>query len=269
MTESLSFAQLFEQSLNDIETRQGSIISADVVDIQKQYVLVDAGLKSEAAIPVKEFTNAAGELTIKVGDTVKVYLDSVEDGYGETKVSREKAIRFEAWNTLEKAHEEQTTVIGVINGKVKGGFTVEVNGVRAFLPGSLIDVRPIRDTSDLEGKDLEFKVIKLDQARNNIVVSRKAVLKTEDSKERAEILASLEEGQVVKGIVKNLADYGAFIDLNGVDGLLHITDIAWKRVRHPSEIINPGDEIEVKILKIDREKVRVSLGLKRKPNKTA
>lgn len=260
MTE--SFAQLFEESQSGVETRQGAIIDADVVDIQKQIVLVDTGLKSEASIPLKEFLDANGELTVKIGDSVKVYLDSVEDGYGETKVSREKAIRYEAWANLEKAYEEQTTVTGVVSDKVKGGFTVELNGVRAFLPGSLVDVRPIRDTSDIEGQELEFKVIKLDQARNNIVVSRKAILKTEDSKERAEILASLEEGQVVKGIVKNLADYGAFIDLNGVDGLLHITDIAWRRVRHPSEIVNPGEEIEVKILKIDREKIRVSLGLK-------
>lgn len=257
-----SFAQLFEESQNELETRQGAIIDADVVDIQKQFVIVDTGLKSEASIPVKEFFNANGELTVKVGDSVKVYLDSVEDGYGETKVSREKAIRYEAWLNLEKAYEEQSVVTGIISNKVKGGFTVELNGVRAFLPGSLVDVRPVRDTSDIEGKELEFKVIKLDQARNNIVVSRKAILKTEDSKERTEILDSLEEGQVVKGIVKNLADYGAFIDLNGVDGLLHITDIAWKRVKHPSEIINPGEEIEVKILKIDREKIRVSLGLK-------
>ena len=260
MTE--SFAQLFEESLKELETRQGSIVNGTVVAIQKGFVLVDAGLKSESAIPVEEFLNAQGELDVKVGDQVKVALDAVEDGFGETKLSREKAVRHESWIELEKAYEEQATVIGLINGKVKGGFTVELNGVRAFLPGSLVDTRPIRDTLHLEGKELEFKVIKLDQKRNNVVVSRRAVIETENSQEREQLLENLQEDAVVKGIVKNLTDYGAFVDLGGVDGLLHITDMAWKRVKHPSEIVNVGDEITVKVLKFDRDRTRVSLGLK-------
>ncbi|HHC3591467.1 TPA: 30S ribosomal protein S1 [Klebsiella pneumoniae] len=274
MTE--SFAQLFEESLKEIETRPGSIVRGVVVAIDKDVVLVDAGLKSESAIPAEQFKNAQGELEIQVGDEVDVALDAVEDGFGETLLSREKAKRHEAWITLEKAYEDAETVTGVINGKVKGGFTVELNGIRAFLPGSLVDVRPVRDTLhlegkelefkviklDLEGKELEFKVIKLDQKRNNVVVSRRAVIESENSAERDQLLENLQEGMEVKGIVKNLTDYGAFVDLGGVDGLLHITDMAWKRVKHPSEIVNVGDEITVKVLKFDRERTRVSLGLK-------
>ncbi|ADZ43080.1 TPA: 30S ribosomal protein S1 [Yersinia enterocolitica] len=260
MTE--SFAQLFEESLKTIETRPGSIVRGVVVSIDKDIVLVDAGLKSESAIPAEQFKNAQGELEIQVGDEVDVALDAVEDGFGETLLSREKAKRHEAWLMLEKAYEEAATVTGVINGKVKGGFTVELNGIRAFLPGSLVDVRPVRDTLHLEGKELEFKVIKLDQKRNNVVVSRRAVIESENSAERDQLLENLQEGMEVKGIVKNLTDYGAFVDLGGVDGLLHITDMAWKRVKHPSEIVNVGDEITVKVLKFDRERTRVSLGLK-------
>ncbi|HCK0933649.1 TPA: 30S ribosomal protein S1 [Escherichia coli] len=260
MTE--SFAQLFEESLKEIETRPGSIVRGVVVAIDKDVVLVDAGLKSESAIPAEQFKNAQGELEIQVGDEVDVALDAVEDGFGETLLSREKAKRHEAWITLEKAYEDAETVTGVINGKVKGGFTVELNGIRAFLPGSLVDVRPVRDTLHLEGKELEFKVIKLDQKRNNVVVSRRAVIESENSAERDQLLENLQEGMKVKGIVKNLTDYGAFVDLGGVDGLLHITDMAWKRVKHPSEIVNVGDEITVKVLKFDRERTRVSLGLK-------
>ncbi|ARD38734.1 30S ribosomal protein S1 [Edwardsiella ictaluri] len=260
MTE--SFAQLFEESLKEIETRPGSIVRGVVVAIDKDVVLVDAGLKSESAIPAEQFKNAQGELEISVGDEVDVALDAVEDGFGETQLSREKAKRHEAWLMLEKAYEDAATVTGVINGKVKGGFTVELNGIRAFLPGSLVDVRPVRDTLHLEGKELEFKVIKLDQKRNNVVVSRRAVIESENSAERDQLLENLQEGMEVKGIVKNLTDYGAFVDLGGVDGLLHITDMAWKRVKHPSEIVNVGDEITVKVLKFDRERTRVSLGLK-------
>ncbi|EIT5385523.1 30S ribosomal protein S1 [Salmonella enterica] len=260
MTE--SFAQLFEESLKEIETRPGSIVRGVVVAIDKDVVLVDAGLKSESAIPAEQFKNAQGELEIQVGDEVDVALDAVEDGFGETLLSREKAKRHEAWITLEKAYEDAETVTGVINGKVKGGFTVELNGIRAFLPGSLVDVRPVRDTLHLEGKELEFKVIKLDQKRNNVVVSRRAVIESENSAERDQLLENLQGGMEVKGIVKNLTDYGAFVDLGGVDGLLHITDMAWKRVKHPSEIVNVGDEINVKVLKFDRERTRVSLGLK-------
>ncbi len=260
MTE--SFAQLFEESLKELETRPGSIVRGTVIAIQNGIVLVDAGLKSESAIPAEQFKNAQGELEINVGDEVDVALDAVEDGFGETLLSREKAKRHEAWLMLEKAYEEAATVIGVINGKVKGGFTVELNGIRAFLPGSLVDVRPVRDTAHLEYKELEFKVIKLDQKRNNVVVSRRAVIESENSQERDQLLENLQEGMEVKGIVKNLTDYGAFVDLGGVDGLLHITDMAWKRVKHPSEIVNVGDEITVKVLKFDRERTRVSLGLK-------
>jgi small subunit ribosomal protein S1 len=260
MTE--SFAQLFAESLNQVETRPGAIVKGTVIAIENGYVLVDAGLKSESSIPAEEFKNAAGELEVAVGDQVDVALDAIEDGFGETKLSREKAKRHEAWIQLEKAYEDAETVVGIINGKVKGGFTVELNGIRAFLPGSLVDVRPVRDTAHLENKELEFKVIKLDQKRNNVVVSRRAVIESENSVERDELLASLQEGMEVKGIVKNLTDYGAFVDLGGVDGLLHITDMAWKRVKHPSEIVNVGDEINVKVLKFDRERTRVSLGLK-------
>ncbi|AYN24757.1 30S ribosomal protein S1 [Buchnera aphidicola] len=257
-----SFAQLFEESLKEIKTRPGSIIRGIVVSIEKETVLVDAGLKSESAIPAEQFKNAQGFLDVKVGDQIDVALDAIEDGFGETLLSREKAKRHEAWLILEQAHEKSETVIGIINGKVKGGFTVELNDIRAFLPGSLVDVRPVRDTIHLEGKELEFKVIKLDQKRNNVVVSRRAVIESENSAERDQLLENLQEGIEIKGIVKNLTDYGAFVDLGGVDGLLHITDMAWKRVKHPSEIVNVGDEINVKILKFDRERTRVSLGLK-------
>ncbi len=260
MTE--SFAQLFEESLQTQQPNLGDIIEATVVAIEKGNVYVDAGLKSEARISEEEFKNAQGELEVKVGDTVKVALEAFEDGNGETKLSREKAVRHESWIELEKAYEDQATVVGLINGKVKGGFTVELNGVRAFLPGSLVDTRPLRDTAHLEGKELEFKVIKLDQKRNNVVVSRRAVIESENSQEREQILENLEEGAEVKGVVKNLTDYGAFVDLGGVDGLLHITDMAWKRVKHPSEIVNVGDEIDVKVLKFDKDRSRVSLGLK-------
>ncbi|AFT78552.1 30S ribosomal protein S1 [Alteromonas macleodii str. 'Black Sea 11'] len=264
MTE--NFAQLFEESLQELETRPGSIVKGAVVSIDKDIVLVDAGLKSESAIPADQFKNAEGELEIAIGDQVDVALDAVEDGFGETILSREKAKRHEAWVELEKAYEDKATIKGVINGKVKGGFTVEVNSVRAFLPGSLVDVRPVRDTTHLEGKELEFKVIKLDAKRNNVVVSRRAVIEAESSAERETLLANLEEGHEIKGIVKNLTDYGAFVDLGGVDGLLHITDMAWKRVKHPSEIVNVGDEINVKVLKFDKEKQRVSLGMKQMGN---
>ncbi|NKX32706.1 30S ribosomal protein S1, partial [Alteromonadaceae bacterium A_SAG1] len=261
-----NFAQLFEESLQELETRPGSIVKGTVVSIDKDIVLVDAGLKSESAIPADQFKNAEGELEIAIGDQVDVALDAVEDGFGETILSREKAKRHEAWVELEKAYEDKATIKGVINGKVKGGFTVEVNSVRAFLPGSLVDVRPVRDTTHLEGKELEFKVIKLDAKRNNVVVSRRAVIEAESSAERETLLANLEEGHEIKGIVKNLTDYGAFVDLGGVDGLLHITDMAWKRVKHPSEIVNVGDEINVKVLKFDKEKQRVSLGMKQMGN---
>ena len=257
-----NFAELFEESLKEVETRPGSIVKGTIVAIEKDLILVDAGLKSESAIPAEQFRNAEGELEVSVGDVVDVALDAVEDGFGETILSREKAKRYEAWLVLEKAHEDNATVIGIISGKVKGGFTVDLGGVRAFLPGSLVDVRPVRETTHLENKDLEFKVIKLDQKRNNVVVSRRAVIEKENSAEREELLENLQEGQEVQGIVKNLTDYGAFVDLGGVDGLLHITDMAWKRVKHPSEIVNVGDEITVKVLKFDRERTRVSLGLK-------
>ncbi|WMY95279.1 MAG: 30S ribosomal protein S1 [Arsenophonus sp.] len=260
MTE--SFAELFKKSLQSIETRTGAIVSGIVVAIDKDMVLIDAGLKSESAIPIDQFKNVQGELEIQIGDKIDVALDAVEDGFGETILSREKAKRHEAWLMLKKAYENTETVIGVINGKVKGGFTVELKGIRAFLPGSLVDVRPVRDTINLENQELEFKVIKLDQKRNNVVVSRRSVIESETSAERTLLLENLQEGKEVKGIVKNLTEYGAFVDLGGVDGLLHITDMAWKRVKHPSEIVNVGDDINVKILKFDRDRTRVSLGLK-------
>ncbi len=260
MTE--SFAELFEESLKELETRPGAIVKGTIIAIEKDAVLVDAGLKSESVISIEQFKNADGEVEVEVGQQVDVALDAVEDGFGETQLSREKAKRHEAWIRLEKAYEEQETVNGIISGKVKGGFTVDLDGIRAFLPGSLVDVRPVRDTAHLENKDLEFKVIKLDQKRNNVVVSRRAVIEKESSAEREQLLESLQEGMEVKGIVKNLTDYGAFVDLGGIDGLLHITDMAWKRVKHPSEIVNVGDEINVKVLKFDRERSRVSLGLK-------
>ena len=257
-----NFAELFEQSLNDLDMRPGSIIDAIVVDIDSEMITVNAGLKSEGAIPRAQFLADDGSLKLEVGDIVQVALDAVEDGFGATRLSREKAKRHEAWQILAKAHEASEIVHGVINGKVKGGFTVEVQSIRAFLPGSLVDTRPVRDVAHLEGKELEFKVIKLDQKRNNVVVSRRAVLEAENSVEREELLKNLVEGMSAKGLVKNLTDYGAFVDLGGVDGLLHITDMAWKRIKHPSEIVAVGDEIDVKVLKFDRERNRVSLGLK-------
>ena len=260
MTE--SFAELFEQSLASQRIRPGQILTGRVIEVGPDVVVVSAGLKSEAVIPVQQFKNERGELEVAVGDDVEVALDSVEDGSGETRLSREKAKRARTWERLETAFEKGEVVTGLINGRVKGGFTVEIDFVRAFLPGSLVDVRPVRDPSYLEGKTLEFKVIKLDQKRNNVVVSRRAVVEQEYSAERTELLDKLQEGTVIKGVVKNLTDYGAFVDLGGIDGLLHITDMAWKRVKHPSEVVNVGDEIEVRILKFDRERQRVSLGLK-------
>ncbi|MES3674348.1 30S ribosomal protein S1 [Halomonas elongata] len=257
-----SFAELFEQSLQDINMEPGAIVAATVVDIEGDWVTVNAGLKSEGQIPAAQFRDDNGDLTIAVGDEVHVALEAVEDGFGETRLSREKAKRAEAWKVLEAAFEKEEIVKGVINGKVKGGFTVDVDSIRAFLPGSLVDVRPVRDTTHLENKELDFKVIKLDPKRNNVVVSRRAVLEAENSAEREALLATLQEGQQIIGIVKNLTDYGAFVDLGGVDGLLHITDMAWKRIKHPSEIVAVGDEVNVKVLKFDRERNRVSLGLK-------
>ncbi len=260
MTE--SFAQMFEESLASQRIRPGQILTGRVIEVTPDVVVVSAGLKSEAVIPTAQFKNERGEIEVKVGDDVEVALDSVEDGSGETRLSREKAKRARTWERLETAFEKGEVVSGLINGRVKGGFTVEIDFVRAFLPGSLVDVRPVRDPSYLEGKTLEFKVIKLDQKRNNVVVSRRAVVEQEYSAERSELLDKLTEGTVIKGVVKNLTDYGAFVDLGGIDGLLHITDMAWKRVKHPSEVVNVGDEIDVRILKFDRERQRVSLGLK-------
>jgi small subunit ribosomal protein S1 len=260
MTE--SFAEMFEQSLAHQELRRGAVIIGTVIDIQPDIVVINAGLKSEGVIPINQFKNAQGELEVALGDEVEVSLEAIEDGFGETRLSREKAKRDQVWRRLEKAFEKEDIVKGVISGKVKGGFTVDIEDIRAFLPGSLVDVRPVRDPVYLEGKELEFKVIKLDKRRNNVVVSRRAVVETEFSAEREALLENLQEGQVVKGIVKNLTDYGVFVDLGGIDGLLHITDMAWKRVKHPSEIVNVGDEIDVKVLKFDRERNRVSLGIK-------
>ena len=264
MTE--SFAQLFEESLASQKIKPGAILTAHVMEVGPDFVIVNAGLKSEAVISVDQFKNERGEIEVAVGDDVEVALDSVEDGSGETRLSREKAKRARTWSRLEQAFEKQEVVKGIINGRVKGGFTVEIDFVRAFLPGSLVDVRPVRDPSYLEGKVLEFKVIKLDQKRNNVVVSRRAVVEQEYSAERTELLEKLQEGAVVRGSVKNLTDYGAFVDLGGIDGLLHITDMAWKRVKHPSEVVNVGDEIDVRILKFDRERQRVSLGIKQLGN---
>jgi small subunit ribosomal protein S1 len=260
MTE--SFAQLFEQSLANQRIRPGMILTGLVVEVTSDVVIVNVGLKSEAVIPLEQFKNERGEIEVKAGEQVEVALDSVEDGTGETRLSREKAKRARTWTRLEEAFNKSEIVTGVITGRVKGGFTVEIDNVRAFLPGSLVDVRPVRDTSYLEGKPLEFKVIKLDQKRNNVVVSRRAVVEQEFSAERSALMDNLQEGAVVRGTVKNLTDYGAFVDLGGIDGLLHITDMAWKRVKHPSEVVKVGDEIEVRILKFDRERSRVSLGLK-------
>ncbi|VAW90853.1 SSU ribosomal protein S1p [hydrothermal vent metagenome] len=257
-----SFAELFEESLIKTKMVPGAIITGTVMSVNSDFVIINAGLKSEGVIPVEQFKDESGNINVNVGDAIDVALDAVEDGFGETRLSREKAKRAEAWTRLEAAHEAGETVMGIIIDKVKGGFTVDLTDVRAFLPGSLVDVRPVRDTSYLEGKELEFKVIKLDQRRNNVVVSRRAVVEEESSEEREELISNMQEGSTVKGIVKNLTDYGAFVDLGGVDGLLHITDMAWKRVKHPSEIVAVGDEINVKVLKFDKERMRVSLGLK-------
>ncbi len=260
MTE--SFAELFEQSEALIKFKPGTIVTGIVVDIKSDVVVVNAGLKSEGIVPIEQFRNERGELEVAIGDEVKVALDSLENGFGETMLSREKAKRSLVWDELEEAQKANATVTGRISGKVKGGFTVDIKDVRAFLPGSLVDVRPVRDPVYLEGKELEFKIIKLDRKRNNVVVSRRAVVESEFSAERESLLEKLQEGAVIKGVVKNLTDYGAFVDLGGIDGLLHITDMAWKRVRHPSEVVNVGDELDVRVLKFDRERNRVSLGLK-------
>ena len=260
MTE--SFQELFEESLKSIEMKSGSIVTGTVLDIDKDWITVHAGLKSEGTIPADQFLNDKGEIEVAIGDEVRVSLEAVEDGFGATRLSREKAKRAEVWLELEEANKSNETVIGVITGKVKGGFTVELRGLRAFLPGSLVDVRPLREISHLENIDLEFKVIKLDTKRNNVVVSRRAVMESANSTDRDALLETLEEGNSVKGVIKNLTDYGAFVDLGGVDGLLHITDMSWKRIKHPSEMINIGDEIDVKVLKFDRERNRVSLGMK-------
>ena len=260
MTE--SFAELFEESLSYTQMQPGALLNATVLEVRPDFVIVSAGLKSEGVIPAEQFKNERGEITVRVGDLVEVALDTVEDGFGETRLSREKARRLRAWEILEEAFNNDEIVTGIITGKVKGGFVVELSDIRAFLPGSLVDVRPVRDTAYLENKELEFKLIKLDQKRNNVVVSRRAVVEEEYSAEREALMENLQEGQVVKGVVKNLTDYGAFLDLGGIDGLLHITDMAWKRVKHPSEVVSIGDEIEVKVLKFDRDKNRVSLGLK-------
>jgi small subunit ribosomal protein S1 len=257
-----SFSELFEQSLANQRIRPGMILTGLVVDVGPDVVIVNVGLKSEAVIPLEQFKNERGEIEVQAGEQVEVALDSVEDGTGETRLSREKAKRARTWTRLEEAFNNGEIVTGVISGRVKGGFTVEIDHVRAFLPGSLVDVRPVRDTGYLEGKPLEFKVIKLDQKRNNVVVSRRAVVEQEFSAERSALMDNLQEGAVVRGTVKNLTDYGAFVDLGGIDGLLHITDMAWKRVKHPSEVVKVGDEIDVRILKFDRERSRVSLGLK-------
>src|SRR5881296_4581802 len=257
-----NFAALFEESLARQEMRQGELITAEVTRVDYNIVVVNAGLKSESFIPIEEFKNDKGEVEVKPGDFVTVAIESLEDGYGETRLSRDKAKRLKAWHDLEAAMEQGTIVSGLVTGKVKGGLTVMVNGIRAFLPGSLVDIRPVKDTNPYEGKNLEFKVIKLDRKRNNVVVSRRAVLEASLGAEREELLKTLQEGAIVKGIVKNITDYGAFVDLGGIDGLLHITDLAWRRVKHPSEVLNVGDEVTAKVLKFDTEKNRVSLGLK-------
>ena len=257
-----SFAALFEESLQRQEMRAGEVITAEIVRIDQNFVVVNAGLKSESMIPAEEFNNERGELEAKVGDFVLVAIEMLEDGYGATRLSREKAKRIAAWNDLDKAMVDSALVTGLITGKVKGGLTVMVNGIRAFLPGSLVDTRPVKDTTPFEGKEYEFKVIKLDRKRNNVVVSRRAVLEASMGEERQKLLENLQEGTVIKGIVKNITDYGAVVDLGGIDGLLHITDLAWRRVRHPSEVLNVGDEVTAKVLKFDQEKNRVSLGMK-------
>ena len=261
-TNTESFAQLFEESLAKQEMRQGEVITAEVLRVEHNFVVVNAGLKSEAYVPIEEFKDDLGEVTVQPGDFVSVAIESAENGFGETVLSRDKAKRLAAWMNLEQALESGELVTGTITGKVKGGLTVMTNGIRAFLPGSLVDTRPVKDTTPFEGKTLEFKVIKLDRKRNNVVVSRRAVVEASMGEERAKLLATLKEGAIVKGIVKNITDYGAFVDLGGIDGLLHITDLAWRRVRHPSEVVSVGQEIEAKVLKFDQEKSRVSLGLK-------
>ena len=257
-----NFAQMFEESLKDTVMTIGEVIKAEVVSVDGDYVTVTAGLKSEAEIPLSQFAKIEGEYNVQEGDLVEVAIESVEDGYGRTKLSHDKARRVRVWAELEKAHENEDIVVGQITGKVKGGFTVSLQNVRAFLPGSLVDVRPVKDSAYLENRDLELKVIKIDKVRNNVVVSRRAVVENELGAEREELLKTIEEGQIVKGIVKNLTDYGAFINLGGIDGLLHITDMAWKRVKHPSEILEVGQDIEARVLKFDKEKARVSLGIK-------
>jgi len=257
-----SFAELLEESLSSSEMKPGAVIEAEVVDINGDYVIVNAGLKSESEIPASQFRDSEGAVQVNIGDRVEVAIETVEDGYGNTRLSRERARRAKSWEALESAFADQSIVKGFLTGKVKGGFTVSMDEVRAFLPGSLVDVRPVTDTVFLENKELEFKVIKLDRVRNNVVVSRRAVVEKEMEVERAELLQNLEEGQIMKGIVKNLTDYGAFVNLGGLDGLLHITDIAWKRVKHPSDVLEVGQELDVRVLKFDRERNRVSLGLK-------
>ncbi|MBV8656265.1 MAG: 30S ribosomal protein S1, partial [Burkholderiales bacterium] len=257
-----SFAALFEESLARQEMRAGEVITAEVVAVEDKFVVVNAGLKSESLIDINEFKNDQGGVDVKPGDFVQVAIDSIENGYGETKLSREKAKRLAAWIDLEDALEKGVIKTGLISGKVKGGLTVMINGIRAFLPGSLVDIRPIKDTTPFEGKNIEFKVIKLDRKRNNVVVSRRAVLEETMGEEREKLLSTLQEGAIVKGVVKNITDYGAFVDLGGIDGLLHITDLAWRRVKHPSEVLSVGDEVTAKVLKFDQEKNRVSLGLK-------
>ncbi len=257
-----SFAALFEESLARQEMRAGEVITAEVVRVDQNFVVVNAGLKSESYVNIDEFRNDRGEIEVQPGDYIQVAIEALEDGYGETRLSRDKAKRIAAWNDLEKALNDGTLVKGLISGRVKGGLTVMTNSIRAFLPGSLVDMRPVKDTTPFEGKEFEFKVIKLDRKRNNVVVSRRAVLEETMGEERQKLLENLKEGTVVKGVVKNITDYGAFVDLGGIDGLLHITDLAWRRVRHPSEVLAVGDEIEAKVLKFDQEKNRVSLGLK-------
>ncbi|MBW8028742.1 MAG: 30S ribosomal protein S1 [Ferrovum sp.] len=257
-----SFASLFEESLTHQEMRSGEVITAEVASIDANTVVVNAGLKSESLIPIEEFKNDRGELEVQVGDFVKVAIDALEDGYGSTRLSREKAKRLAAWLDLDDALAQGALVMGMVTGKVKGGLTVMVNGIRAFLPGSLVDIRPVKDTTPYEGKEMEFKVIKLDRKRNNVVVSRRAVMEASQGADRQSLLDTLKEGSIVRGLVKNITDYGAFVDLGGIDGLLHITDLAWRRVKHPSEVLAVGDEVEAKVLKFDQEKNRVSLGLK-------
>ena len=257
-----NFAQMFEQSLNDTVMTVGEVIKAEVISVDGDYVMVTAGLKSESEIPLAQFEKVEGEYKVATGDMVEVSIEAIEDGYGRTKLSHEKARRVRVWQDLEKAHENDEIVVGQITGKVRGGFTVSLQNVRAFLPGSLVDMRPVKDSTYLENRDLEFKVIKIDKARNNVVVSRRAIVEHEMGAEREELLANLEEGQIVRGFVKNLTDYGAFINLGGLDGLLHITDMAWKRIKHPSEILEVGQEVEARVLKFDAEKQRVSLGIK-------